>query len=213
MNKIYENEQNFTDKELCSKCGGQCCKASGCNYTTSDFSNLSYNALYELLSQGKICAVPFLMLRVRNVDRPIVDLISMRTQCSQWTENGCSYTYAERPTGAKNLVPGKNFDCQPYIDIKTLLQDWENYQKVLSRLVKRFSGMSVDQKLRYDIENFLLDFSNLNPEDLIQSGFHGMEDLFALIPYLHTLYPEEFMKANARYVENAKVKEKNKLNY
>lgn len=94
-------------------------------------------------------------------------------------------------------------NCKPYIDTRTLLLDLKNYQKVLSRLVKRFSGMSVDQKLRFDIENFLVDFSNLNPEDLIKKDFYGMVDLITLVPYLYEIYPEETKRAKAR----VKVKE------
>ena len=45
---------------------------------------------------GKLCNFPFLYLRERNTGRDVVDLLSMKTPCSNLTEHGCNYTYEER---------------------------------------------------------------------------------------------------------------------
>lgn len=212
------------NKEICSNCGGKCCKKSGCDYTVDDFDNLSFNYLYELLQEGNISIVstlkititandkewitPFLYLRSRNINRPIVDLLSLKTTCSQLLENGCRYTYQERPSGGKNLIPSPNYDCRHNINQRELLKEWERYQKVLSRLVKRISGMSVDQRLRLDVENLLLDLFNQNFENV---SAIEIQEICGMVPHLTKAFPEESLRAKQKYEENPKVKSKNKL--
>ena len=111
------------NKELCSECGGYCCKKSGCDYYVSDFKRIDKNTIlealasekisivsafvFERLNDDKIVATPFLYLRARNQDRDIVDLYSVKTTCMSLTETGCAYTYENRPGGGKNLIPQK----------------------------------------------------------------------------------------------------------
>ena len=68
------------------------------NYYPEDFKDLSFNGLTNILSQGNISIVsfldferlpngkltytPFLYLRARNIDRDIVDLVSIKKTCS-----------------------------------------------------------------------------------------------------------------------------------
>lgn len=91
--------------DICRQCGGRCCKKSGCDYSAKDFTDLSFKSLCEILSEGKISIVafikfkilhngkniadPFLYLRARNENRDIVDLVSMKTRCSQLGDDGC----------------------------------------------------------------------------------------------------------------------------
>ncbi len=73
--------EKIENKELCSKCGGRCCKKSDCDYAPKDFKSLGINDLYEKLEEGNISIVsvvilkkikgktlvtPFLYLRARN---------------------------------------------------------------------------------------------------------------------------------------------------
>jgi len=37
--------------ELCKKCGGRCCKKSGCDYIPDDFQELTFNYLFNVLSE------------------------------------------------------------------------------------------------------------------------------------------------------------------
>ena len=107
--------------EICKQCQGYCCKKSGCDYIPDDFPELSLNFLlaklyegyisivsaqdFKSLPNGQIVNTPFLYLRARNVNRPIVDLLSMKTPCASLTKMGCAFTYEQRPYGGKNLVP------------------------------------------------------------------------------------------------------------
>lgn len=218
-------EQVFENRDICASCGGKCCKKSGCDYTPSDFSDLSFNALYELLQQGNISIVssleflltpdgkywvtPLLHLRARNINRPIVDLISMKTSCSQLLENGCKYSYEERPSGGKNLIPQPNDNCYTNIDLQVLMQEWNTYQKLLARLVRRFTGLSVDQQLRLDVENLIIDLLNSNVENVSEME---LKEILGMVPHLTRAFPEETLKAKQKCEQASKVKTKNKLN-
>lgn len=199
------------NKDICKKCGGRCCKKSGCDYSPSDFTDLSFNALLEKLNEGKISIVaalrieklpngskyvnPFLYLRARNLNRDIIDLFSMKTTCSQLTEIGCKYNFDERPSYGKNLVPKDNGVCYPLKNPNLILEEWDSYQKVLSRIVKRMTGLTVEQKLRQDIENtvyniLIENFENVDPREII--------DIRSCILELVQLYPEEYKRASMK---------------
>lgn len=199
------------NKEICSKCGGRCCLKSGCDYFTSDLESVTLQCLTELLDtenvsivaalkmdrlkNGKTVATPFLYLRARNTDRDIVDLFSMKTKCSMLTENGCSYSIEDRPSGGVNLIPKEDMMCIPAVNPVEEIKKWEPYQKLLSRLVRRYSGLSVDEKLKLDVENTFYkiitnDFEDIRPEEIadILSCFHDLINAF----------PEEYEKAMNR---------------
>lgn len=151
------NNLQFENKAICKTCG-RCCKKSGCDYSAADFKELSTNYLQQQLEKGDISIVsylkfthtnsktyvsPFLYLRARNINRPIVDLLSMKTTCSKLTDTGCSYTLEKRPRGGVNLIPQKNHQCYPLEDPYKIVSTWAKYQSVLQRLVKRFTGITV----------------------------------------------------------------------
>ena len=92
------------NKSLCEKCGGKCCIKCGCTYLSHDFENVQINYLQSKLEEGYISIIaladigcvggklvlqPFLYLRARNINRPIVDLISPKNTCMNLTSNGC----------------------------------------------------------------------------------------------------------------------------
>lgn len=196
------------NKEICAACGGKCCKKSGCDYASTDFKDLGINHLYEILMNGKISIVstikleilpngkkianPILLLRARNIDRPIVDLLSMKKTCSQLTETGCSYSYEERPLGGKNLIPVSNGICYPNIPPTDILDTWDSYQKTLSKLVKRITGNTVEQQFSIDVENLFIDVLNGNFEGVTELE---LRDIKGLIPHLIEIYPELYKNA------------------
>ena len=100
--------ERVENREICSKCGGKCCKKSGCDYSTKDFDDLSVNAIYQKLEEGNISIVaflnfnrlpngrlacsPFLYLRARNTDRGVVDLLSFKKRNNQSKRRASSFT-------------------------------------------------------------------------------------------------------------------------
>ena len=199
----------YEDRDICRECGGFCCKKSGCDYSPRDFDDLSINKLHEKLLEGnisiisylefkrsgngKLYAEPFLYLRARNTDRDVVDLVSYKKRCSMLREDGCSYSFEDRPFGGRNLIPGKT-RCIPEVDPYDIVMVWGRYQKVLHRLVKRITGMTVDNKVREDVYNLFVQFLR---EDFEGVNLIELEDVKIMIPSLVEIYPDEFRRAVA----------------
>jgi len=204
--EIYEN------KELCKKCGGKCCKKCGCDYMPKDFSEFTTNAILEIimkgdisvvailsitvLENGKECLEPVLLLRARNKNRPIVDLLSFKTTCASLTESGCKYDYESRPSGGKNLIPEENGGCYQLEDPKVILNEWRRYQKILERIVKRITGKSVDECIKDDVYKLFLDCLYDNLDDVSYKEILEVRDL---LPHLINIYPEEYKNAKNIY--------------
>lgn len=197
----------YENKEICAACGGICCKKSGCDYFISDFKTINKNILIELLETGNVSIVstfifsngntniiPFLYLRARNKDRDIVDLFSMKKQCSMLTEKGCSYDLEHRPGGGVNLIPSKDL-CAPLRDPRAEIEKWKPYQGLLSKLVKRYTGKSVDTVIKEDVEEVFY--------QILTEQFDGIQkreilDITSFITSLVTFFPEEYINARKR---------------
>lgn len=211
----------YENKDICKKCGGFCCKKSGCDYYVSDLDVINKENLSKLLdtgnvsivaaiqfsklNNGKKCCTPFLYLRARNVDRDVIDLFSMKKQCSMLTDTGCMYDISKRPSGGVNLIPGENMKCSPLLDPRVEVAKWNDYQNILSKLVKRYSGMSVDARFRLDVENVFF--------DILTENFDGVSpieiaDVLACFNDLVEIFPDEFKKARARVNSNPLVLKK-----
>lgn len=199
------------NRDLCSKCGGDCCKKSGCDYFPEDFSSLETKALLEILKEGNISivsllrfeqlndgrlvAVPLLYLRARNKDRDVVDLVSLKKPCSMLKENGCSYDLEHRPSGGVNFIPQPDRKCYPNIAPDEVVRKWERYQRPLERIVKRITGMSVEAKLSEDVETLISDviqgdFCDVHPNELV--------DVYDMLPVLIKAFPAEAVSACAK---------------
>ena len=200
--------ERVENREICGKCGGKCCKKSGCDYSTKDFNDLSVNTIYKKLEEGNISIVsfltfnrfsngrmacsPFLYLRARNTGRDIVDLLSFKKQCSMLKEDGCTYSVNDRPSGGINLVPNDKGPCRPAVNPFEIVKEWEAYQKQLRKLVKRITGKSVEEKLREDAYNLFLDVAKGDFKDISPIE---VEDVKGMIPLLARCYPDEIRRA------------------
>lgn len=200
----------YENKELCRECGGKCCKKSGCDYYPSDFEVLNKSAVLELLKTGNVSIVsalifsktkegkdvvsPFLYLRARNEDRDVIDLFSMKRQCSMLTPTGCSYDLENRPAGGVNLIPGKDI-CKPLLNQADELKKWTPYQNMLSKIVTRYTGKSVMEVLRDDVSNVFY--------QVLTKQFDGVDemevaDIKSCMPHLSRCYLEEYKEARAK---------------
>lgn len=197
---IVEINEN---KEVCKNCGGRCCKKSGCDYWPSDLPDKTYKGILKFLENGKVsivammnfkringklCNFPFLYLRERNTGRDVVDLLSMKTPCSNLTEHGCSYTYEERPSGGKNLTPSKDGLCYPKEDNLQKVLEWSPYQKQLEKIVKRYTGLSIDNKIKEDVVTLLTD---INEENFKNVSELEIIDVKRMLPMLIECYKEQ----------------------
>lgn len=189
--------------EVCKNCGGRCCKKSGCDYWPSDLPDKTYKGILKFLENGKVsivammnfkringklCNFPFLYLRGRNTGRDVVDLLSMKTPCSNLTEHGCSYTYEERPSGGKNLTPSKDGLCYPKEDNLQKVLEWSPYQKQLEKIVKRYTGLSIDNKIKEDVVTLLTDIKEENFKNVSELEIIDVE---RMLPMLIECYKEQ----------------------
>ena len=221
MKDIEKNE----DLSICSKCGGMCCKKSGCDYSLTDFKDGKYITLLDELNKGdksivaminfrtlingKFIAEPYLYIRARNTNRGIVDLISMKTRCSQLTDTGCSHNYENRPLGGRNLKPSlsENGPCRPIINPYEIANTWKGSQKQLRKVVKHFTGMIVEDKIKEDIKSLLYNVAMGNFEEISPLE---LEDLKSFVPLLVKAFPEEAIKVKET-IDNRGIVLKRKL--
>ena len=218
----YKNE----DMDLCSKCGGMCCKKCGCDYGITDFYDRTYNGLKESLDKGdkSIVAVlnfkplknggniiePILYIRARNINRGVVDLISMKTSCAELMESGCMYDYEHRPLGGRNLKPRELElgGCYPIISRIDIMKQWVPYQKQLRKLVKHYTGMSVDKKISMDVEELIYNFITENFDGVSVLELYELKDF---VPMLIKAFPIEANNAYKRYSnKNCNILRRNK---
>lgn len=200
-NVIYE------DKEICKECGGFCCKKSGCDYSVDDFNNLNVNSIIKILEGGYVSIVsfqnfrringrmtntPFLYLRARNVNRPAVDLLSMKTRCSALTDTGCMYTLEDRPSGGVNLIPCRDEACHPDKNPMDIVMGWSKYQSDLRKVVKRVTGKSVEEQMKEDAYKLFCDIVNKRFDGVMKME---IQDVLGMLPMLVEVYPNEFERS------------------
>jgi len=153
-------EEKIEDKSICARCGGACCKKSGCGYLVEDFSTFKLIDLKAKLDEGNIsiktvlhsCFVngrksleKILILKARSVDKEIVDLFSASSQCKLLTPNGCAYSLAERPSLGALLKPCLQGACMIEDDLQiAAIEGWKGHQAVLEKLVKIYTGKNAD---------------------------------------------------------------------
>ena len=211
----------YENKEICATCGGICCKKSGCDYFTTDFGVINKNSILEVLETGNVSIVsafifntlgngkktliPFLYLRARNKNRDIIDLFSMKTECSMLTENGCSYDLEHRPGGGVNLIPSKGA-CVHLRNPKDEMLKWGQYQGLLSKLVKRYTGKTVNTVIKENVEEVLY--------QILTEQFDGVqkteiEDIKSCILDLVKYFPEQYINAKIRKKRDSKTLNKN----
>lgn len=187
--------------DMCSECGGKCCKGTGCLYSTEDFVSLEYEDLLLELKKGNISIVfspfvskrlgiPFLYLRSRNVDRDIVDLISVPNRCSMLRDDGCYYDFNHRPEGGRNLIPGYQTSggCYNKVPTEQLVLSWAPYQEYLSSYVRYFSSASVEEKLERDMVCFFHDVAQGDMD------FEALEYCLIYVDALQETYPDIYQK-------------------
>lgn len=130
----------YENKSLCSKCGGMCCKNGPCFFMPDDFSDLSLEGLKKEFSKKDylcICLtdIPFISIRLdfwEKVVRPTTYFLG--GPCPLLTETGCPFSYDERPTSAKMLVPLPNNQCELILFPNMVDLAWEPYKETLLQL-------------------------------------------------------------------------------
>ncbi len=160
--KNYEKSKNV-NTESCKKCEGFCCKTCGCHFSPDDFQEISYKYLKKEIKKGYISIVYIssdqieqntgtYILRIRNYGSPIVVLKdSWLGGCVLLTENGCPFPYEKRPSGARLLVPQKDYNPEDFLEpecelnytLEQCCYEWMPHKKTLYRLAKYFKNRKI----------------------------------------------------------------------
>lgn len=136
----------FNPTDACRKCQGACCKNMGCHFSPTDFKEISFDYLKEVIMKGYISIdwweepddSPSYFLRMRNVGGPIIDP-SWGGRCVLLTDDGCPLSFNERPLGARSLKPSPDGYCVVHYSKEQCKYDWANYSDILKELVEYFT--------------------------------------------------------------------------
>ena len=130
----------YENQTLCSACGGYCCKQSPCFFMPEDFPDLSLEGLLkEFREKDYLCIildeVAYISMRTEHW-KSVVRLFEKRVSgpCVLLTPTGCKFSYDERPTGGKLLIPDYG-RCYLKLDAKSFIKAWKPYSEVLHQLM------------------------------------------------------------------------------
>ena len=131
--------EGIVNDELCSRCGGVCCKRIGCAYYPEDFEDLSLEGLRRELNKGFLSIdidaeeTMNYYLRARNRYASVYDL-NAGGVCKALEETGCKYSFDQRPTQGRLLIPLEDMKCKSSVSSTELGKQWKPYQETLKQL-------------------------------------------------------------------------------
>lgn len=163
ISKVHKafRDRVIINTEYCTECKGSCCRTTACAFSPADFEKISFNYLKERIEKSGYICIKYIpeefsgqgtgvfYLAVRNRGADIVDIPERnRGGCSLITDTGCPFSYEQRPTGGKLVLPIKSesqygkltFCCKQFYDAKELCYEWLPYKKILQRLAYKFCG-------------------------------------------------------------------------
>lgn len=204
--------EKYIDYEMCKKCGGACCKKTGCIYLPQDFDNLEFDYLKGLLDKGNISisGQPFnpfpnfypsawsflLYLRARNINSDVVDLITLGAPCSLLTKNGCSLNDEDRPSLGLLVKPTViGGPCEKMYFSEDAMA-WLDYSAVLSELIRYYTNKETIEVIVEHISRLIVPIKKKLSEKM---ELTNMESIIASW-YFHTMSnrpyytPEEVKK-------------------
>lgn len=128
----------YEDQSRCSACGGYCCKQSPCFFMPEDFPDLSLEALLKEFREKDYLAlmaddIPYISMRSERWKGRVQYSTLALGSCVFLTPTGCKFSYDERPTGGKLLIPSAH-GCYLKLDAESFSKAWSPYSKVLHQL-------------------------------------------------------------------------------
>ena len=152
MENQYEKEpiriDNNENTQLCSKCGGKCCKNYAGAYHPHDFDKLETIEDFErILIDGKMsidwyeCFTeddqPGYFIRPRHVGGDVIDP-SYGERCIHLTDTGCELSFDERPYFCKKLEPRESTECGEVDNKRGYAEAWFKYNEILTKLRDKY---------------------------------------------------------------------------
>lgn len=135
--------QSNENIEICSACGGICCKSSGGLVYPEDFGNIKVDTLIDAFKTG-LYAVDYFddrnnglgsgyYIRTRIVSAQKVFDPNGLGQCVILSESGCELSYNQRPKGCRELIPNPPNCYFPNntINLKTCAEAWKPFEELI----------------------------------------------------------------------------------
>lgn len=204
------------NKSICAKCGGECCKNSGCDFSSHDFAVISEKELQQYMDKGLISIgcdiginennelITFLFVKMRNIDSEAVDFCQIFPKpCHALRPDGCPYSFGNRPSGGKYLIPQEDKDCYSLYDVS---KSWAPYQNILRNLVIKNTGLTPEEKVRERIEEIIYQFLQLGPSDKVYFYYTRLFERISI-----ACFTEEVLRAYDRCQNDQKLNRKNPI--
>ena len=130
--------------ELCSNCGGRCCKTCGCSYFPEQLPMKNEELMTKkgitissmaFDSHARKLPKPILYVRASNIGEGLRETKPVGT-CKFLTDKGCSLSYEERPLGGTLIVPFQGLGgCYALYSDEEFIELWLPYQQLLQEIV------------------------------------------------------------------------------
>lgn len=159
---------NNENKNICSECGGCCCKSYAGAYHPADFRHEITEEFLESLFDPvtKISPVSIdwyenfeeygrkgFYIRPRHVGGDEVDP-SYGAPCALLTPTGCSLDWEHRPWQCRALKPEKNHACGGHDGKRLAAEAWDQYHDILEKIYNKYNKDTFTGK-KPDIMNLL----------------------------------------------------------
>lgn len=153
--KIVKN----INPEVCAKCGGMCCKSSGCSLMPCDVRKMSVKGIKEMLDTGNYSLRVIELIFDKKVEY-IVGMSSRRVnnqrvennwldgRCVLLTENGCMLSDEDRPTGALLSIPSADpsKECKLIVSPFEYTGEWKKYATILNKVLYDETGHTPEEQ-------------------------------------------------------------------
>lgn len=143
---INNLKNEFQPTDLCKKCKGKCCQAMSCHYSPTDFKEITFEYLKNIIEETNYIAIDWwegnpiqYYLRIKTITDKVVEG-SWGNTCKLWNkQKGCPLTFDKRPLGARAVQP-KETHCISFYEKEQCKNDWNQYRDILLQLVEYFNN-------------------------------------------------------------------------
>ena len=149
---IPTNEDSNEDKSICANCHGNCCEHMGCHISPREIKDISAKSLINFIESSECVSIDWwegdvipdgelekvYYLRMRNRGFRVEDP-SHGGRCIALDKEGCVLDFNYRPAGGRGLLPRPDRRCEVVYSKKQCVEEWREYQDILSEVVKYFS--------------------------------------------------------------------------
>lgn len=153
----YDNTTSFTNKDVCSKCGGRCCKTCGCHISPYEISFLTSNEIIQLIDNSGCISIDwwegnpksggeygkkFFYLRIRNKGAGVIDP-TWGGECLLLTDTGCMLPTEYRPKCGRLLKPDLEGHCDSDYTKQKCAIEWMPYNHILEKVYCHYCDKEV----------------------------------------------------------------------